>query len=358
MNTDRFPHLEFRGTHRAIGEQHGEALRTQVRQHLEVIYAQARSKSNLGRERVLELAQTFVPYIEEYAPDFIDELHGLAHGAGISFAEAVLLQVRQEAAHTARFGEASLECTSFAVTAPYTRSGRTFAGQNADLAGNIEDFSAVVSFAPPGKPAILMLIPAGQLSYLGMNSEGMGAFANFLSCTDWRVGFPRYLLTRLALEQYTLADAVTAVLTPRRASSRNLMLADRHGHITDIEMTATVHTMAQGKGCLTHANHFVLPGMAQWESTRPHEFRNSTCRHNRISALLEERRGAIGLAELKEVMCDHANGHDSICAHPGGDKDWHTFASLIAVLDEARMEVAKGPPCAHEYVSYAVARPG
>ena len=78
-----------------------------------------------------------------------------------------------------------------AVSGAYTRTGGTFAGQNADLSGGIEQFAAVLTFAVTGKPAVMMLVPAGQISYLGISSEGLSADANFLRSGGWRTGFPR-----------------------------------------------------------------------------------------------------------------------------------------------------------------------
>jgi acyl-CoA:6-aminopenicillanic acid acyl transferase len=277
----------------------------------------------------------------------------VAEGADIERSEALLLQVRQEVAHVARFGAVDLECTSFAVSGPYTRAGTTFAGQNADLAGGIEAFSAVVTFAVTGKPAVMMLVPAGQISYLGISSEGLSADANFLRSAGWRTGFPRYLLTRLAIEQPTLKAAVDAALTPRRASSRNLLLADRTGAMVDIETTAQEHGLAWGDGCLVHANHHVLPGMAGHETATAEERHNSGCRQDRIAALMEEHRGRIDATVLKTVLRDHANRPHSICAHPG-ERVSYSFASIVSDLEAGAMEVAVGPPCEHDYVRYEV----
>jgi hypothetical protein len=207
--------------------------------------------------------------------------------------------VRQEVAHVARFGTVDLECTSFAVSGPYTRTGGTFAGQNADLSGGIEQLAAVLTFAVTGKPAVMMLVPAGQISYLGISSEGLSADANFLRSAGWRTGFPRYLLTRLAIEQPTLKAAVDAALTPRRASSRNLLLADRAGAMVDIETTAEEHALTWGDGCLAHADHHVLPGIACHETATPDELHNSTCRHERIAALVEAGRGHLDADALQ-----------------------------------------------------------
>jgi hypothetical protein len=56
-----------------------------------------------------------------------------------------------------------------------------------------------------GKPAVMMLVPAGQISYLGSAAKGLSADANFLPLRGLAHRLSRaYLLTRLAIEQ---ADA-------------------------------------------------------------------------------------------------------------------------------------------------------
>ncbi|HEY7039308.1 MAG TPA: C45 family peptidase [Methylomirabilota bacterium] len=347
----QFPHHRLHGAPREVGRQHGEALRAEIAAHLDLIYAQGSRRSNLAPETARRWALAFGPVIGDAAPHFLEEIEGVAAGAGIEPAEALLLQVRQEVAHIARFGTADLECTSFAVSGAHTRTGGTFAGQNADLAGGIEAFSAVLTFAVSGKPAVMMLVPAGQISYLGISGEGLSANANFLRSAGWRTGFPRYLLTRLAIEQPTLKAAVDAVLAPKRASSRNLLLADRSGAMVDIETTAQEHALTWGDGCLVHANHHVLPGMAVHETATADELHDSTCRHERIAALMAAHHGRLDVATLQTILRDHASRPHSICAHPG-ERVAYSFASLIADLDASALTIAVGPPCEHEYTTY------
>jgi hypothetical protein len=133
-----FPHYRLRGSHHEVGREHGEALRSLIRAHLDLICTQGARNSQLAPETARRWARAFGPVIGAAAPHFLEEIEGLAQGADIEPVEALLLQVRQEVAHVARFGSVDLECTSFAVSGPYTRSGGTFAGQNADLSGGIE----------------------------------------------------------------------------------------------------------------------------------------------------------------------------------------------------------------------------
>lgn len=351
-NVAPFPQFRFQGVPREVGRQHGEALRDKIQQHLDLIYTRGAANSNLTRSACLELAGGFGPYVQQYTPDLYDEITGLAEGANIPLLEAMLLQVRQEAIHVARFHQVDLECTTFAVTAPFTKDGRTYAGQNIDMAGRVEEFAAVVTFAVPGKPEVHMVVPAGQLSHSGMNSEGMSANGNFLNSVGWRRGYPRYLLTRLALEQRDIKTALAKVLEPRRASSRNLLLADRHGAMVDIENTVDDHQLVWGEGYLYHANHYMYPEMEKHEVSHEYELTNSQRRASRMQELILAGRGVIDAAYLQQAFRDHKLDPDSICVHRRPPKDSHTFASLITHLNDLKMDVAKGPPCQNEYATY------
>lgn len=350
-----FPHLELRGTHREVGRQHGEALRELIRGHLDLILRQASRKSGLTRESSLRWARAFAPHVERYSPGFMEEIHGVAEGAGVEPDEAMLLQVRQEVTHLGRLGHVALECTGVAVSGAWTASGGTFAAQNADLSGDIEDVGAVLTFAVTGKTAIVMMVPAGQISYIGMSALGMSANGNFLNSTGWRAGYPRYLLTRLALEQPSVKAAVEAILVPPRASSRNVLLADASGQIADVETTAEEHAVLWGDGRFVHANHYLAPELAAHEKSSPEYMRNTRARQARMEALTDDARGRLDADRLKACLADHANAPDSICAHKGERPPYfesYTFASVVASLDERRLDVAVGPPCRHRYASY------
>ena len=135
-----FPHHVLRGSHHEVGRQHGEALRPLIRAHLDLIYAQGARGSQLAPETARRWALAFGRTIGEAAPHFLDEIEGVAEGAGIEPAEAVLLQVRQEVAYIARFGSVDLECTSFAVSGAYTRTGGTLASYGAALTHAIANY--------------------------------------------------------------------------------------------------------------------------------------------------------------------------------------------------------------------------
>ncbi|HXA96574.1 MAG TPA: hypothetical protein VN323_13495 [Candidatus Dormibacteraeota bacterium] len=81
--TTRFPHHELRGSHREVCRQHGEALRPMIRAHLDLIYTQGSLRSQLAPEAARRGALAFGRTIGDAAPHFLEEIEGVAAGAGI-----------------------------------------------------------------------------------------------------------------------------------------------------------------------------------------------------------------------------------------------------------------------------------
>jgi predicted choloylglycine hydrolase len=349
-----FDHYEFKGSHYEVGLQHGEALRDQIRHHLETIYELAAKVSLASRERLLNIAELYRPYIEGYAPDFLTELEGMARGAEITMEEALLLQARQEVVNLKNAGAADRECTSFAIKGSCTVDGKAYSGQNADLNGNFEEFSNVVTFSVEGKPLIMMVTPAGQISYQGMNDEGLSVNCNFLACNGWRKGFPRYLISRLMLEESTFDRACARLEGLRElAASRNVLLCDEKGNMINYETTPErVAAIRDAGDYFVHSNHFLHPEMLCCECESDKE--NSICRLKRLTELIEKNKGRISADMLKTFLRDHENGKNSICMHRDPDKEvsYHTFASIINHLADRYMEAAKGNPCTNEFSIY------
>jgi hypothetical protein len=90
---DGFPLVEVSGTSYEMGYQHGTQAAGLVRRYLRWIDG----LTGKPRELLAANALSFVPAIEALSPSFLEEVRGLADGAGISFEEAVLCQARAEA---------------------------------------------------------------------------------------------------------------------------------------------------------------------------------------------------------------------------------------------------------------------
>lgn len=351
----------YSGSRQSIGEKYGEDTRELIRNHLEIIYDSAMNKSGSSRLTLLDSALGYLPFIEKYSPGFAEELVGLSRGAHISMNEAVLLQVRQEAIYSAAF-EYKSECTSFAVCGRYTPGGEVYIGQNLDLIGAFEEITSVVVLAPDDAPAVMMVLPAGQISNTGLNELGMGVNCNFLSCRGWKVGYPRYLVSRLLLEQGTCSRARDVMNTiTELASSRNILISDIGGKIFDFEMTPYEVGVIEANDMLVHSNHFINSKMKKYECANTPSaalsMADSEWRKARLEELLRSSFGRVDVPALMEFLRDHMtspqSGSSSICMHASPDtKGYHTAASFISDLNNRVMYACSGNPCTGSYIKY------
>lgn len=348
-----FPRHRFAGSHRRIGRDFGEACVDPIRRHLGLALDRLEKHRGLGRQRAFAAALGYRRFVVEHAPYLDEEIQGVATGAGIDLAAAYLLQLRAELAVVAPTPpEVGDECTTFAVLPEATADGSPLVGQNADLPAFYRDLGVVVEFVPDDAPAVLMLTPVGQVSYIGVNEAGLGVFANYLTCDGWRVGFPRYLLSRLALTHGTVDAAIAAVRAVPRASSRNLIMLDAAGTTADLETTPTRDARLDPvDGLLAHANHYTAPALLGEERSSGKHLANSRARHAQMERLLAAERGRLDAAAIQGILRDRACGADSLSRPPGDDpdSDTMTFASVVAEPARGRLWVAVGPPHQHPY---------
>ena len=354
-----FPRYRFAGSHRAIGRQFGEACADLIHYHRDLALARLAQRAGIAPAEALTAALAFRPAVLAHAPFFDEEIQGIAEGAGLTIEEAYLLQLRAELAvvrPTAQAADTGDECTTFAVLPEATANGVGLVGQNADLPAFYGEIGVVVEFVPDDQPAVLMLTPAGQVSYIGINDRGLGCFANYLTCDGWRVGFPRYLLSRLALTRETVDDAIAAVRGVERASSRNLIMLDDKGTAADLETTPTRDArLDPTDGILAHSNHYVSPALLDEERSPAKHVANSRARLAQMDNLLRQRRGTLNAEAMIEILRDRSCAPDALCriADDDAESDVVTFASVIAEPAARRLHVAVGPPHEHEYVAHA-----
>src|SRR5699024_4279373 len=114
-------------------------------------------------------------YVKRYLKKFDEMIQGMCVGANISIEDAYLLQLRAEI-----YGqlESTNECTTFAILPEATSDGVSVMGQNADLPEFYSSLCVVLECKPIDGPSFLILAPAGQVSYIGINQYGLGCFAN------------------------------------------------------------------------------------------------------------------------------------------------------------------------------------
>lgn len=343
--------VDVEGEGLAAGRAYGEACRDRIAEHLEGVLARLSGVHGVALARAHEHALRYRAATARAHPELAAEVDGVAQGANLTPPAGWVLQLRAELSQGVG---AAPECTSLAVTGSASAAGGTLAGQNLDLPPSYRDLLVLLRRRPLDGPPLLTVTPAGQIGQHGLNATGVAVFANFLVCDGWRVGVPRYLLSRLALAARTRQAAMLAVERTRRGSPRNLLVADPHG-VVDVEATPTASARLHPRdGRLAHTNHF-LSRLRGHERADADWLRNSRHRLARVNALLADAEQPLGVDDLARILRDREGAPDAVCHVPGeGREELSTVASTIAETAERRLWVAVGAPHSAPYRPYDV----
>ncbi len=80
-----FPYIEAKGTYREVGRQIGEAERELVLRELDYYGEQFVALAGFSFAEAVERARPYLRPAEEAVPQIVDQLRGLAEGAGVPF---------------------------------------------------------------------------------------------------------------------------------------------------------------------------------------------------------------------------------------------------------------------------------
>lgn len=351
MTSTRYREITVQGTPRQMGQQLGDAARDEVQGFAEIALPRVNKTVRVSREQALSVAMRSAEYAQQYSPDMMDELRGLAEGARVPLEELMLLQVRNQLRAEPEGG-----CTSISVAPPTLNRAGCIVGQNWDHDPGLDPFTIVLTRRPIGKPALMNITQAGLIAYIGCNDAGLGLCLNTLPAPSHDVGVPHYFTVRGIYEATSLSGAIEAVRRAQRAIPANIILATPQGP-ADLEITVDdVLVLTDEHRLVTHANHCLHSDLTAVNQAFP-ELIQSHSRQKRIDKLLRANSDRLGLESLKQALIDHEGYPYSICRHPNDDPQtgyWQTVFSVIIEVDQCRMHVSRGTPCNHPYETYVL----
>ncbi|MBS0207250.1 MAG: hypothetical protein JSS49_30605 [Planctomycetes bacterium] len=347
-----YPLIHAQGSSWELGRSHGEQARSKICGYLDYLQASLQ----ISRPSMRKRAERFEPLFARHCPHLLEEITGLADGAGIHRLDALAAQLRGELN-----GVTDDACTTFVIHRRNTLDGGTLIGQNSDNPSELMDYAYVLRLVPEHGPRLLIWTFGGMLGYHGMNESGVAHFANSLGGgPDWKFALSHYPVKRMLLERKSLAEVRQLLKQIPVCSNGNYVLCDGHGDIADIELTSEgpYEISDGGQGALIHSNHFLCQPHAcpdNFARSLPDSFP----RQDRMQELVHSRLGQLTVDELKRILSDHAGHPVSICRHPHSGHDdpilpssGRTVASIIAEPDCGRLHVARGNPCEATYVTY------
>jgi isopenicillin-N N-acyltransferase-like protein len=359
------PLIEVSGTPRERGRSYGEQAAARVKRGIAHYSAQLEA-GKLDWAQVEALVARFEPTIAAFEPAYIEEMHGIAEGAGVPYAAIVLLNARTEIlklAQRKQRGEPAPDdpdgCTGLVVLPGAAAEGRLIHAMDWDWKAECAETAVVLKVKREDGPDYLTFTEAGALARTGFNAAGISITANYLECDrDYRrLGVPLALIRRKVLEQQQLAAAMNAVYSTPKSAANNMIVAQANGIAIDFECapdeTFQVHPQ---QGLLVHANHFQSPValsklVDRGVATTP----DSLYRDLRVRSLIEPHLGKVTTDIVKTALFDDFETPWSVCRPPRMNSSNNLSATVaMLVMEPARgvMEVAMLPALNRSFETY------
>jgi isopenicillin-N N-acyltransferase-like protein len=348
--------VRVEGTSYQRGQQYGRQAAARVRLSVQA-YRQAFAHfAGWDWDTVRREAARFEAPVGKFRPAYLEEMRGIADGAGLDLTDVLAINVRTEVMYSAKARQAPrtpsplpAECSALArVPAPGTKDP-VIIGQNWDWLLHAARTLVVLEARPDDGPDFVTVVEAGLLAKAGMNAAGLGLVTNAL-VTDADVGepgLPYHVLLRAVLDCATVTEAVRVLQAAPRSSSANYLVAHASGAALDIEAApgdfTRLYPLYPRDGLLLHTNHFLAEridpvDLSLWAMP------TSAVRLQRLRAAQ-----ATTLDGFRALLADHADYPNSVCAHPNPAdhpaEQGATIASVLMDLNARRLWLAAGHPC-------------
>ncbi|WP_304307428.1 C45 family peptidase [Pseudacidovorax intermedius] len=352
-NLAPFPFVSVSGTAYERGRAYGAAVPDRVARSTQ-IYGRALDGLGAGEAFRRQLTTEFAARIEAYGSHYLEEMRGIADGAGVSLGDVVMINARTEVVAQARRqagagGAAATPpepeegCTGAVVLAGRSSNGRLLHGQNWDWRSECIETGIVLRVQREDGPDILTFVEAGGLARSGLNSAGIALTANYLECErDFRTtGVPLSLLRRKILEQQHFAEAMGAVVNTPKSCANNLMMSTAEGFAIDFECAPDeVFSVLPEDDLLVHANHWVsTAARSKLRDTGVANMPDSYYRDWRVKRLLREAGPTLDLADLKQAFFDDFATPFAVCRPPRPSSLAGNLSATVAMI---AMEPAGG----------------
>jgi isopenicillin-N N-acyltransferase-like protein len=363
----RFPLVEVSGSPFDRGVAHGKAVPERVQRSL-ALYRTQLDRRGVPVERQRSLAAGMAPVIAAFDPAYLEEMRGIALGAGVSLEDIIIINCRTEM----MFGHNEISearkalddgCTALIVLPCASATGRLMHGHNWDWREECVDTGIVLRMERTDGPNLLTFTEAGSLARHGFNSAGISLTGNFLtSDRDYRRAgdTPLALVRRKMLEAPNFAAAMRVPFNTKRFCSNNLMLAHADGEAVDLECAPDeVFWLTPENNFIVHANHWLaLAAQVKLEDRGLLTNPDSIFRQRRVTAALQaaiRETGKVDWDTVKRILADDFSkpagvlrwprvvSHDSIAA---------TVATTLMDPADKVMWIARKPYEGRDFVEY------
>ena len=250
------------------GRAHGKALKRQIhtvfgrwRAQLHALFSGVDQEGSAAASASSEVVDAWVQHfandflagtsyrlsIDKWAPGLLEEVDGMAQGAGIDAKQMLVFQLMDEywfhgqhVAADARQAAAAAaaqpeHCTAFGVPGEAAGKCPAVVAQTMDLESFRDGHQTVLHISGDssrGLPAALLFSHAGMVALCGVNSAGVACAVNNLSqLTHGTSGLPVAFVIRAVLQRNSLDEALAVLLEAQHASGQTYTIAGPDGRV-------------------------------------------------------------------------------------------------------------------------------
>lgn len=251
--------LKLEGTAKEIGFEHGNEGKKQVIHSLETYEKLFYGFQSISWSEAREQGLAHLNAIEKFDLNMIEEMEGIAEGAGVDFEDILALNARSEIALASNKGVAFSDgCTAIAITSPISTD--TIIGQNWDWKASQKNSLLLLDIHAKDKPEITMVTEGGMIGKIGFNSAGVGLCFNALITDKKSKMVPIHLGIRAVLNSFNQAEAISKIANGQIASSASFVIGYDDGQGNGMAVNAEVSPFGidyvnGDEGRLVHTNH-------------------------------------------------------------------------------------------------------
>ena len=343
--------LDVAGSAEARGVAHGRAYAAEIRRYTDervgLVASGLWSGGPLSPGEVLDLAEELLPAHERHSDDLYAEMVGIATGAGITPAEAVVVggftdfvdTVRAELG--GRHPDTVIEDDCTAVVVPDHRAdGAGFYAQTWDMHDTATDHVLLLRVVPDDAPPALVFTTTGCVGQIGMNAEGVCVGINNLTGNDGQKGVTWPAVVREVLTTANAKEGLAAIERAELAGAHNFMVFDRDGIGFNIEAMPSVRPVIElATEALTHTNHVLDEEAGRVEGERPEALNHSSVQRLSTAKRLLDRDGVTA-----DDLMDLCREPEAICQIPVDPYRVETSGAAVMRPKTLDFWAAWGPP--------------
>ena len=326
------------GTPFQIGQHHGSKCKKEVHGSIVFYSAYFLKNAKLDWPAAKAVAERFVPSLNSNCRHLVEEMKGIADGAGVEFLDIVALNVRTEI---------SMGLLSDGCTALYCQESGVLA-QNWDWEVPQGENIVVMHVIQRDMPSLITVTEAGIVAKVGLNSSGVGATLNAIRARGVDYSYlPVHVALRLVLESTSRAEAVTLLTKTGVASACHIAVADGDGGVSGLECSfAEIQTLSVDEdGFYTHTNHYLVEHSGSKEAVL---LPDSKLRLQRVNYLLRHagmRKDTGGaMDQVEKILEDEDNYPTAINRAVSDQSASATLFGIVMDLKDKTARVRIGRP--------------